>query len=285
MTTGMVCRAIFSGRIAENFPAAGTDGWVDEMLTLRQQKRGTSQKTIDTARQEVVWHAGAMMHLLERFVIRAEPLTENLIRQTHRILVTGHEAIDGMTWKEFGGVYRGYRVTPGGDDMDYEYDDEDDEIQRAVAAIDKKAAYDRQDIRSKMKNKTDFIDPRAVPTYMKDIIKQYHRRVTPGDLDPIELASWLCNEFTMIHPFVDGNGRMGRLLLNAVLLKYLGVTAPIGREGKAGRKLYLDISSRCGRRYHEEDCMGGPKTSHNELTALVAAMTIVGTHDMVDFYT
>ena len=37
---------------------------------------------------------------------------------------------------------------------------------------------------------------------------------------PLLLAALVHNEFENIHPFQDGNGRVGRLLLNYVLLKH-----------------------------------------------------------------
>ena len=39
------------------------------------------------------------------------------------------------------------------------------------------------------------------------------------DLNPIELAAWTHAEFVKIHPFVDGNGRTGRLILNLFLMQ------------------------------------------------------------------
>ena len=36
---------------------------------------------------------------------------------------------------------------------------------------------------------------------------------------PLLLASVIHNQFEKIHPFQDGNGRVGRLLLNYILLK------------------------------------------------------------------
>jgi len=38
-------------------------------------------------------------------------------------------------------------------------------------------------------------------------------------LHPIELAATIHNKFVTIHPFIDGNGRTARLLMNLILLK------------------------------------------------------------------
>ncbi len=41
----------------------------------------------------------------------------------------------------------------------------------------------------------------------------------PDELNPIELASQLMHRLSQIHPFTDGNGRVGRLLMNLVLIR------------------------------------------------------------------
>ncbi|MFZ0965022.1 MAG: Fic family protein [Candidatus Bathyarchaeia archaeon] len=41
----------------------------------------------------------------------------------------------------------------------------------------------------------------------------------PDELRPIELAAFFHHEFVYIHPFLDGNGRTARLLMNVILLR------------------------------------------------------------------
>lgn len=53
--------------------------------------------------------------------------------------------------------------------------------------------------------------------YLDDFVK-WHKE-NKGKFKPLVLAAILHNQFEHIHPFQDGNGRVGRLLLNYILLK------------------------------------------------------------------
>jgi Fic family protein len=66
--------------------------------------------------------------------------------------------------------------------------------------------------------------PQHVKERMKLLIEWY--RQNKGALHPLVLASMFHMQFEMIHPFGDGNGRVGRLLLNQILIQngYLPVT-------------------------------------------------------------
>lgn len=59
--------------------------------------------------------------------------------------------------------------------------------------------------------------PVQVSREMRSLIAQYHKR---GRTHPVVLAAYLHTAFEAIHPFVDGNGRAGRLLLNFILHKH-----------------------------------------------------------------
>jgi len=53
--------------------------------------------------------------------------------------------------------------------------------------------------------------------YLNDFIEWYKKN--KNNFKPLVLAAILHNQFEHIHPFQDGNGRVGRLLLNFILLK------------------------------------------------------------------
>lgn len=65
-----------------------------------------------------------------------------------------------------------------------------------------------------------------VPEAMADLIRQYQ---THANLHPVELAARLHVDFVGIHPFVDGNGRTSRLLMNFELMRhgYLPIIIPV----------------------------------------------------------
>jgi Fic family protein len=56
-----------------------------------------------------------------------------------------------------------------------------------------------------------------VSSQMQDFIQEYNEKKTV--LHPIELAAFVHIRFVGIHPFVDGNGRTARLLMNLELMK------------------------------------------------------------------
>ncbi len=83
----------------------------------------------------------------------------------------------------------------------------------------------------------DYQPPPAilVPDEMQNLIRWY--RQNRKTLNPFELAILLHTKFEVIHPFVDGNGRVGRALMNFILERSGYPTLYLGREHRAA---YLD---------------------------------------------
>ena len=74
--------------------------------------------------------------------------------------------------------------------------------------------------------------PEEVPNKVARLLKWYS--INKKKLHPIVLASYFHTEFEKIHPFVDGNGRVGRLLMNFILHKnhYPMINIPKKRKFK-----------------------------------------------------
>ncbi len=62
-----------------------------------------------------------------------------------------------------------------------------------------------------------FPDYAQVPQMMKNLIYWY--KANKSNMHPFELATIFSMKFVSIHPFVDGNGRVSRLLMNFLLKK------------------------------------------------------------------
>lgn len=62
------------------------------------------------------------------------------------------------------------------------------------------------------------IDSNILFEALNDFIKWFDKNKT--QFKPLVLAAIVHNQFEHIHPFRDGNGRVGRLLLNFILIKY-----------------------------------------------------------------
>ena len=60
-------------------------------------------------------------------------------------------------------------------------------------------------------------DPKDVPKDIKNLLSWYTKN--KNKLHPIVVAAYFHIGFEIIHPFVDGNGRVGRLLMNFILHK------------------------------------------------------------------
>lgn len=65
--------------------------------------------------------------------------------------------------------------------------------------------------------------PEQVPRLLDDLVDFCSRT----DLAPVALAALAHAQFEVIHPFVDGNGRVGRVLLQQVLVQRADLAAPV----------------------------------------------------------
>ena len=81
-------------------------------------------------------------------------------------------------------------------------------------------------------------NPHKVPDLMKNLIESFRYS---HNLHPVELASEAHYQLVTIHPFVDGNGRTARLLMNMILLM---TGYPLAIIRKTDRLAYIDSLER-----------------------------------------
>jgi Fic family protein len=64
----------------------------------------------------------------------------------------------------------------------------------------------------------EFAKPSETSSRMRDLVSWLGVQLANPSLHPLEIAAKLHHGFLLVHPFDDGNGRVGRLLINYVLL-------------------------------------------------------------------
>lgn len=85
--------------------------------------------------------------------------------------------------------------------------------------------------------------PYVVPIEIENLLYWYNENKTI--LHPVELASLFHFKFVYIHPFIDGNGRTARLLMNLILMQHGFPPAIVKAENEIRAKYYntLEIAS------------------------------------------
>lgn len=78
-----------------------------------------------------------------------------------------------------------------------------------------------------------------IEVLLKEMIRWYNRN--KAKCPPLVLAAVVHNQFEIIHPFQDGNGRVGRLLLNNILLKHY--LPPLNIELKNRSQYYAALQA------------------------------------------
>jgi Fic family protein len=65
-----------------------------------------------------------------------------------------------------------------------------------------------------------FAEPIDVPNKMRELVEFANEKTDASDSARILAAAKVHYDFVLIHPFDDGNGRMARLMMNQILIKY-----------------------------------------------------------------
>lgn len=129
---------------------------------------------------------------MEDAVRRNESLNEVFIRNLHKVLL-----------KE---PYENDAITPDGQP-----------VKRRIAVGEYKTQPNN--VRTSTGEIYYFTPPDQMKSAMSDLIDWYRRQEDEGE-HPIVIAATFHYRFIRIHPFDDGNGRMARLLMNMILIKY-----------------------------------------------------------------
>lgn len=97
------------------------------------------------------------------------------------------------------------------------------------------------------------VPPVATPQAMEDLVTQYARAVD-RDVEPLVAVPLAVFDFLCIHPFTDGNGRVGRLLSLLLLYHFdfaVGRYISLERVIEQSKETYYDALEASSRKWHE----------------------------------
>ena len=135
-------------------------------------------------------------------------------------LIEYDEVRSGHTYTEYEEAKRLYRAI--NDFLDYERNIIDEKWIKAVNDVitgNMKPGYRKEDVYIGNKIEAVYYPPShdTVEKHMKDFLENIND--IPSDMKAmVKMAALKHIEFERIHPFVDGNGRSGRMLLNQMLI-------------------------------------------------------------------
>jgi Fic family protein len=186
--------------------------------TNTRLKQLVSEKTTPKNRdeQEIAGYRDALAVIHESF--EYIPLTPNYLLQLHKILYS-HSALD------VGGKFK--------------------TTQNYISATD-----------SEGKQFTLFTPPAPyeTPNMVSELCEEFNRAIAEYGVDPLILIPIFIHDFLCIHPFLDGNGRMSRLLTTLLLYrsgymvgKYISLEAKISKN----KNLYYDALELAQAGWHE----------------------------------
>lgn len=104
------------------------------------------------------------------------------------------------------------------------------------------------------------LDPFETPMAIEKICNEYNEAIAYGRVNPLILIPVFIHDFLCIHPFLDGNGRMSRLLTTLLLYRsgfYVGKYISLELKIAKYKDLYYDAlgESQIGWHENKEDFM------------------------------
>jgi Fic family protein len=146
------------------------------------------------------------------------PITPNYILQLHKIMFSHSDS-------SFGGQFKN--------------------VQNYISAMDEHG------------NRITLFTPLApweTPEGINQICEAYNQAISEGVVDPLILIPAFIHDFLCIHPFIDGNGRMSRLLTTLLLYRsgyYVGRYISLEKKIANNKGLYYDALSLSQTGWHE----------------------------------
>ena len=143
--------------------------------------------------EEMKAHNVCLKMMIEEAKEADKPLTEYFIRVLHQTMLRED--------------YTVYRQLPGGESTSY-----------VVHA----GCYKTRpnSVITPTGERFEYASPEETPALMTDLVSWYNQTVSENTLSPVELAALFHYRYIRIHPFEDGNGRIARLLMNYILLRF-----------------------------------------------------------------
>lgn len=153
---------------------------------------------------EMTGHDEAIKYI-EEVIKQERPLTENFIRELHKLILKDPYEVDA--------------ITPDGKPT-----------KRMISV----GSY--KTVPNHVKTKTGeifyFASPEETPAKMADLMHWYNETKDKQDTIPVLFATEFHYRFIRIHPFDDGNGRIARLVMNFILMHFGYPPAIIKTEDK-----------------------------------------------------
>ncbi|SCV56454.1 uncharacterized protein FFB14_14653 [Fusarium fujikuroi] len=235
--TVKLCQRIFEGHSVDDAEISDRDPIYQALrMDLVSKNKSSGHEDVLRSRREIIQHAKAAYYMMNEVAIKGKDLSEEIILETHRLLTYKIDSPDNIPSSQYGGIYRNYPV------------------QRGFHSFPHQAKI-----------------PKAVRDLTDSLKADILAAEESGEIDPVALAAKYCHKFVNIHPFLDGNSRTSRLILNTILLKYGGCFVWLGMEPK-DRDEYMKISAEgfsaeAMEQEHMEDLPEGFKPKHHKKLA------------------
>ncbi|KAF5647542.1 uncharacterized protein FTJAE_1598 [Fusarium tjaetaba] len=189
-TTYRICHAVFNELPIPEELTKGDSVYEEITDHLEFLKIPRSYESVMKCYRETLQHAKAAKYLITRIVIHRQRFDEATFKEANRLLTYNDDPSPQEPWGGDGN-YRQWGMT--------------------------------RDPR--------FLDPLQIPSAMLGMITELAMEMESLDTTPLPLkpeddiqeriwkACRFCHRFILIHPFVDGNGRLYRLFLTTLLLR------------------------------------------------------------------